>query len=291
MNRINQGLLRAALENNLPEVSRLLSVGADVNAKDNYGCTPLHWACYEGHVPVVIELLGHGADIDMKGSGRWTPLHWACRKGHLAVVVELLSRGANIEAKDFGWDTPLHDASCNGHVEIVQALLSGGANLLAVNLRLELPIHCALGARYSAVSKCLLQQLYATTRRLPLHKLLEDLTWIGDPNGGSAPPLCLALHQHTLGTDDVVEIIEYLVSRNPELLKSRDQDGSLPLHVACRRSASFATVQSLVNGYKASVKSVTPGGDLPLFLACEIPETSLDTIFLLMKLYPDLVIR
>jgi hypothetical protein len=30
---------------------------------------------------------------------------------------------------------------------------------------------------------------------------------------------------------------------------------------------------------------------LPLFLACEMPDTSLDTIFLLMKLFPDLVYR
>jgi ankyrin repeat protein len=70
-----------------------------------------------------------------------------------------------------------------------------------------------------------------------------------------------------------------------------DQDGSLPLHVACRRGASFTVVQSLVNRHKASVKSVTPQGDLPLFLACEMAESSLDTIFLLMKLYPDLVYR
>jgi hypothetical protein len=34
---------------------------------------------------------------------------------------------------------------------------------------------------------------------------------------------------------------------------------------------------------------VTSEGDLPLFLACEMPETSLDAIFLLMKLYPDVV--
>jgi ankyrin repeat protein len=82
-----------------------------------------------------------------------------------------------------------------------------------------------------------------------------------------------------------------VVGQNPELISARDQDGSLPLHVACRRGASFAIVQSLVNLYKASVKSVTPEGDLPLLLACELPRPSLDTIFLLVKLYPDLVYR
>jgi ankyrin repeat protein len=94
-----------------------------------------------------------------------------------------------------------------------------------------------------------------------------------------------------LGTDDVVEIIEYLVEQNPESLSSCDERGSLPLHVACRRGAPFAIVQSLVNNHKASVKSVTPQRDLPLFLACDMPETSIDTIFLLMKLYPDLIYR
>jgi ankyrin repeat protein len=96
---------------------------------------------------------------------------------------------------------------------------------------------------------------------------------------------------YVLGANDVVEILEYLVGHNPALLRSRDPDGSLPLHVACRRGASFAIIQSLVNLDKASVKSGTSDGDLPLFLACEISEPSLDTLFLLMMLYPDLVYR
>jgi ankyrin repeat protein len=143
------------------------------------------------------------------------------------------------------------------------------------------------------VAKYLLQQLYATTRRLPLHELLQDLAWIPSPNSDALdfPPLCYALHQNVLDTDDVVEIVEFLVDRNPAWLSSRDEDGSLPLHVACRRGVSFTVAQSLVNHNQASVKSVTPQGDLPLFLACDIPAPSLDTIFLLMKLYPDLVYR
>jgi ankyrin repeat protein len=171
------------------------------------------------------------------------------------------------------------------------ALLSGGADILAVDKEGKNPIDCAVSERNSAVAKYLLQELYATTRRLPLHELSEDLTWIGNPNSSDVPPLRAALHQNVLGTDDVVEILEYLAGQNPAVLSSRDQDGTLPLHIACRRGAFFAIVRSLVNLYKASVKSVTSEGDLPLFLACEMPETSLDTIFILMKLYPDVVYR
>jgi ankyrin repeat protein len=289
---IDQELIRAVNSNNLPEVSRLLSVGADVNAKDNRDRTPLHWASLRGHVQVVVELLEHGADIEAKDNIEYTPLHFACYFGRVAIVNELRSRGANIEAKHNDGNTPLHLASLWGHLPVVKALLSGGANILAANNHGRLPVRFAV-RRFgsSEVAKCLLQQMYATTRRLPLHQLLKDVTWIGNPNSSVVPSLRAALDQNVLGTDDVVEILEYLVDRDPTLLRSRDQDGSLPVHVACRRGASFSIVQSMVNRYKASVKSVTPHGDLPVFLACDIPEPSLDTIFILMKLYPDLVYR
>jgi hypothetical protein len=51
--------------------------GADVNAKDDWGMTPLHEATREGHKEITDLLLTNGADVNAKdGSGR-TPLDWA----------------------------------------------------------------------------------------------------------------------------------------------------------------------------------------------------------------------
>jgi ankyrin repeat protein len=318
---IDQELIVAVREGNqnLPEVRRLLRAGADVNAKDIYnGFTPLHYAADSGHVQVFQALREHGADIEATSVTGSTPLHFACDKGHLAVFIELLgpndrdgtsttsilgkrkSRGADIHAKDNEGDTPLHMASVDqrlhlasggGHLAIVKTLLAVGADIFEANIDGRLPIHLAVHSRNSEVSKYLFQHLYATTRRLPLHDLLVDLTWMGKPIRSDIPTLREVLDENVLGTDDVVEIIEFLVAQNPALLSSRDPDGALPLHVACRHGVSFLIVQFLVDIYKASVKSVTSRGDVPLFLACEIPEPSLDTIFLLMKLYPELVYR
>jgi ankyrin repeat protein len=278
----------------------------EIDEDDDYW-TPLITASVRGFVQLVKELVENGADTEVGDNDDMTPLHFACGLGNLAVVNELLSPsdsngaatsilgkrksqgGANINAKDIFGDTPLHEASAGGHVVIVKALLSGGAYILAADNQGVLPIHVATSQGHSEVSKCLLQHFYATfIPRLPLHELLEDVT-SGDD--GRDPNIRVALEYQVLDTDDVVEILEYLVDRDPTLLRSRDKNRLLPLHLACRRGASFAIVQSLVNHYKASVKSVTPQGDLPLFLACEMPATSLDTIFLLMKLYPDLVYR
>jgi ankyrin repeat protein len=315
MNTNDQELIVAARDNNLPEMRRLLSVGADVNAKNDFDSTPLHEASTNGHQQVVKELVDHGADTEAKSFIDRTALHFAAVNDHPAVVDELLSpgvnidakndsndattsilgkrksrRGANTEAKDSIGDTPLHDASLKGHVAIVKVLLSHGANILMANDAGKLPVHRAMSCGKTAVVKCLLQHFYAASRRLPLHELLHDLTWICDLNIIS-PPLRDALQRNVLGTDDVVDIVEYLVDQSTEFLRSRDPDGLLPLHVACHRGAAFTIIECLVNRYEASVKSVTSRGDLPLFLACESSEPSLNVIFLLMRLYPDLVYR
>jgi ankyrin repeat protein len=136
MNRssIDEELFEAAKENNVSEVRRLLSNGADVNANDQNGITALHKAIDKGHAQVVKELLDHGAGIEAKDNHGKTPLHCACWNGHLCVVNELLSPNesngvttnilgkrksraeANMEVMDYRGNTPLHTATRNGHL-------------------------------------------------------------------------------------------------------------------------------------------------------------------------------
>jgi ankyrin repeat protein len=52
----------------------LISAGANVNARDGKGSTPLIWATISGHPQVVEILLGHGADETLKNKDGFTAL-------------------------------------------------------------------------------------------------------------------------------------------------------------------------------------------------------------------------
>ena len=55
----------------------LLKNGADVNAKNKDGDTPLHHAARNSNYNTVEVLLKNGADVNAKNKNGDTPLHWA----------------------------------------------------------------------------------------------------------------------------------------------------------------------------------------------------------------------
>jgi CHAT domain-containing protein/Flp pilus assembly protein TadD len=59
-------LLNAIKAKNLPKVQKLLESGADVNALDANGATPLMWAAYQGDLEMVKWLVDNGADPFLK---------------------------------------------------------------------------------------------------------------------------------------------------------------------------------------------------------------------------------
>ncbi|WP_410542724.1 ankyrin repeat domain-containing protein [Wolbachia endosymbiont of Tetranychus urticae] len=61
---IDSKLLNAAERGDIDEVKHLINEGADVNAKDVYEKTPLHWAAEKGHKEIVEILLKKGANVN-----------------------------------------------------------------------------------------------------------------------------------------------------------------------------------------------------------------------------------
>jgi ankyrin repeat protein len=82
---------------------------ADVDARDRDGRTALMYAIVaEDAEPRMIEyLVQHGADVNAVEKGGWTPLHFAARDHKVEIATILLSHGATIDSVDAYGNTPL----------------------------------------------------------------------------------------------------------------------------------------------------------------------------------------
>ena len=67
----------AAEAGNIESVKQAIADGADVNAKNEDGVTPLSSAAYFGHKKVVELLIAKDADVNAKDNLGDTPIDWA----------------------------------------------------------------------------------------------------------------------------------------------------------------------------------------------------------------------
>ena len=67
----------AAYTGNIEAIKQHLAAGTDVNAKSEWGGTPLHFATFGSHKEVVELLIAKGADVNAKDDVGKTPLDTA----------------------------------------------------------------------------------------------------------------------------------------------------------------------------------------------------------------------
>ena len=125
---LNKEMIIAACEGKQRLVHVLITLGADLETRDNDNNTALHISAEEGHESVVRVLLQHGIDINIRGYDNFTPLITAARMGHLRVSRMLINNGAQLNLQDKHGDTALRDVAFFGHTSLVAELLERGAD-------------------------------------------------------------------------------------------------------------------------------------------------------------------
>src|SRR5262249_6149560 len=106
----------------------LLKKGADVNAKNKLGVTPLHRAATNYEKAKL--LIDAGANVKVTTKSGRTPLTLAARKaGNSKTVKLLLDKGANAKERNASGANPIQVAAACGDLDTVKLLVEAGADV------------------------------------------------------------------------------------------------------------------------------------------------------------------
>ena len=130
--------------NNLPAVQVLLlhNIPTDLSARDCRGDTTLHLSAGDGVNPKIItELLDAGADPNAQNKLGKTPLHVSSSRKRSKTLQYFLRRGADVNARDRKGRTPLHTVILN--TRGIHLLVAAGADINAKMPDGRTPLHFA----------------------------------------------------------------------------------------------------------------------------------------------------
>lgn len=162
--KTNEGITAlhyAAYKGNITIAKLLIENGAIVEMVTNRGKNVMHLAA-EGNQPSMMYyfISYHAQDIFSIDDYGSTPLHWACYSGAEESVLFLISLKANINAKDKEGITPLNLAVSSKREKIVLILLQRGADKTIENIKKETPLSVAIKKNYYEIINLLKEKDY-----------------------------------------------------------------------------------------------------------------------------------
>ena len=298
---------------------KLLLAGANANAKDENGESPLYLACRSGKTELVKLFLSHGANPNI-GTIDTNPLHAACRDDHCDSVKLLLEYNADVTVSDSTRKTALHRALESGTyysrnsdkiAVMVQLLLSRGANVNAVSEDGETPLYLACSKGYESVAKNLIEfgakvdgnsgkklPLTAACRNKHVSMVQLLLANGANPNAQEEDTHSLSLPLLIAADDDKSELVELLLKHDAKV-EAVDKNGNTALHRAVDHyrpeatssqyskkvtfSGSAKSVVDILLENKADVNIVNSSGETPLYKATS--RGLLDVVKKMLQMY------
>jgi ankyrin repeat protein len=246
----------AAREGRLEAARLLLDAGADVNALEANGISPLVMAITNRHTAVASLLLARGANPNAADWWGRTPL-WAAvdmrnldldsrtlengvERGPVLELIEaLIAKGADVNARvkefppqrrfmmplgslawvDFTGQTPFVRAALSADVPLMKLLLAKGADPNIATFNGTTALMAAAGVNW------VIGQTYAESPAMYLEAVKLCLELGGDVNAVNAMGLAAVHGAANRGSDDIIE----LLARNGARLEIKDNEGRTPM--------------------------------------------------------------
>ena len=220
-------------------VERLLEEGCDINAKNDIGCTPLHYflATNKGKENIVRLFLSRGADINILDDDGDTVLNCLAQHSEASesILELLLENKADMSLANHEGMTPLHKLAKGGLAAHVRMLLKAGADPSAKDKHNRQPIQYA-----------------ARTNEATVRALLDFDAEVNVTGSDWPSPIVYASSEANL------QVLKLLLDRGADA-KSEDpgNPGWTALHAACKRSDPAPAFAELLIEHGADVNAVT----------------------------------
>ena len=298
-------LTRACWDGNCQIVRILLDAGADSSWKEEIaGMTAASIACARGHLTVVQMLInydsdllkcggpellcagfrGHseicrflvksGCNLDATNQQGDTALIFAAKRGFLEFVRVLLMAGVDVESCNNVAMTALHGAAWHGRVDVIRELIQHNADICPLNEYGRTPFDLTCSKNDRDVATDLLIQMYSdrlskeNEGRLALHTLLRTAEYsFADfvKYGEVHPPMHPLRVKIQLGTLTWKHWRTLILSIDKKMLRRRDANGRLPIHIACQSNAPVEFLVTLVERDPDTLCMADHAGKRPLF--------------------------
>lgn len=255
---LNRTALHWAAITNAGMIPLLLQNGADIEARDGSGMTPLHHAVSAGNTAAVEKLLEAKADIKATDRAQNTVLHFACRAEtpKPEIIFLLLKNGADVNAMDSSGTTPFMIVNSSGsyNPEILSIIFNAKPDVNARNSRGE-----------TALMLCI-REYTAIDPRIPASMLaIPGIALdIQDENGNSAMHIAAAFR---INMDKAAYVVDALGEKNanPNL---QDKYGRTPLFLAIEVDNAQA-IGVLLDKFKADPNIKCDDGNCPVLFAAQ----------------------
>jgi len=153
--------MSAHYPSSLELVDLFIEKGVPLEAKNNFGFTPLQSAVAEGKYTLVEKLIEQGADIHVKDNNNRSLLHSLGNFKENAEVEDvlniLLRGGLNINDIDNEGNTPLHQASITNKQFLINLLISKAADPMIRNNEGNTARNVSAIQGYTEISKVLMK--------------------------------------------------------------------------------------------------------------------------------------